>query len=328
MYSKPLYDNVFHTNFLSKPKREEFKNKLGQVGFNPKEYQALLCVPKTQFWADKFLSYNLWTTHFYATMISLTYEIPMANALLSRPGTSENANGVQLLANPLIVREAPMYYPDKRDILIVLGKEHPDLSIGEQFVIDQASQVYEDEGMVLFKLPYHTFFNNSYLDEAHLNYKKEIISPPLFHNGYDETKTDETFYGQGSLKLGPGNHTIMDQTFENEKDTVFSFSIWTKIDNKKYWLGDWRLQSFDSNNNIIEEVLINPRNSYDIQHQYVRSSADIKVSAKARLKVELIANQEFIIDELVVDYKGKNNVIDEISNAYFLYNGYKILKRK
>jgi hypothetical protein len=252
----------------------------------------------------------------------------MANALLSRPGTSQNANGVQLLSNPLIVREAPIFYPDKRDILIVLGKEHPDLSLGEQFLIDQATQVYEDDGMVLYKFPYYSFFNNPILDEAHLNYKNENVNPPLYHNGYDENKMDETFYGEGSLKLSLGNHEIMDYRFENEKDTVLSFAIWTKIDNKKYWLGDWRLQSFDYNNNIVEEVFINPRNSYDVQHQFVRASADIKVSAQGRLKVEFMSNQEFIIDELIVDYKGKNSIIDEKSNAYFLYNGFKILKRR
>jgi hypothetical protein len=41
-----------------------------------------------------------------------------------------------------------------------------------------------------------------------------------------------------------------------------------------------------------------------------------------------MSNQEFIIDELIVDYKGKNSIIDEKSNAYFLYNGFKILKRR
>jgi hypothetical protein len=328
MYTKPSYENVYHANFFSSAKRYEFKNKLEKAGFKPEEYQALLCVPKTQFWSDKFLSYNLWTTHFYATMISLTYEIPMANALLSRPGTSQNANGVQLLSNPLIVREAPIFYPDKRDILIVLGKEHPDLSIGEQFVIDQGTKVYEDEGMVLYKFPFHKFFNNPYLEDAHENFKNESVSPPLYHIGYDENKMDETFYGEGSLKLGQGNHEIMDHRFENEKDTVLSFAIWTKIDNKKYWLGDWRLLSYDSNNNLVEEVFINPRNSYDVQHQFVKASADIKVSAQGRLKVEFMANQEFIIDELIVDYKGNNSIIDEKSNAYFLHNGFKILKRK
>ncbi len=326
MFIKPVYKDVFHANFLSKAKREEFKIKLDRAGFKASDYQALLCVPKTQFWSDKFLSYNHWPTHFYATLINLTYQIPMANALISRPGTAQNANGVQLLSHPLISREAPILYPNKKDILIVLGKEHPTLSIGEQHVVNISEKVYEDPSIVLYKMKYEDFFKNKYIEEAKQKFNLDSLESPLFHEGFDSYPSDERFYGDGSKLIKEGTHVVLDKSFSNKIDTVFNFSVWTKIDHKKYWFGDWIIKSFDKDNVLTEEVYINPRNSYDIQHQYVRAETNIKVKAEARIIVELIANQDLVIDELIIDFKGSNSQVYKEGNAYFLCNGYKILK--
>ncbi|HMP31340.1 MAG TPA: hypothetical protein PKD85_17180, partial [Saprospiraceae bacterium] len=328
MYIKPHYKDVFHANFLSKNKRDELKQRLEQSGFNHNDYQALLSIPKTQFWSDKFLSYNLWTTHFNATMISLAYQLPMANALLSRPSTSQNANGVQFLSHPLIVRESATFFPNKKDILLVLGKEHPPLSVGEQFLIDQSEMIYEDGTMIMYKMPLQIWFSNQYIQNALAAYNNITTLPPLFHESYDNIETNEYFYSKGAQQLQNGVHKVLDRTFENLMDTVFTFSAWTKIDSKKYWLGDWKVQSFDKDNALVEEIYINLRNSYDVQHQFVRGEADIKVKPYARIVVDFIANQPLIIDDLIIDYKGHNHIIDDPSNSYFLYNGYKILKKQ
>jgi hypothetical protein len=327
LFVKPAYMDVFHANFLSKEKQEEFKVKLESKGFKRDEFQALLCIPKTEFWSDKFLSYNHWPTHFYATLVSLTFELPMANALLSRPGTLNNALNTQLLSHPLIVREKPAYFKDKRDILVVSGKQHGALSVGEEYILKSSSVIYEDENIQLLRFKFDQFFNNPSIQEAQKMQSNLIKKEPLHHEGFDNESASFVFYGKGAKLMQKGDHEVLNKAFSLYQDTVLTFSVWTKIDNRKYGLGDWIIRSIDEKGSLYEEVIVNPRNSYDVQHGFVRASCDIKVKKEGRVNIHFLTNQTFIIDELVLDYKGNNSFSAVNEKGYFMFNNFKILQK-
>ena len=326
LFVKPVYKDVFHANFLSKEKRSEYKAILEGKGFKSDEFQSLLCVPKTEFWSDKLLSYNHWPTHFYATLISLAFELPMSNALLSRPGTKNNALNTQLLSHPLIVREKPATYPDKRDILLVFGHQQSTLSEGEKYLTGASSLIYEDNDIQLRRFKFDQFFKSPAIETAKNLYLSGKIAGPLYHEGYETTNSNSVFYGNGAREISEGVHEILNKELSLSADTTLTFSIWTKLDNKKYGLGDWIVRSYNENGGLDEEVIINPRNSYDIQHDFIRSGCEIKVKRNGRINIQFIANQKFVIDELMIDYKGNDAIIDLEEKPYFLFNNYKILK--
>jgi hypothetical protein len=324
-YIKPKYREIHHENFFSKNSIKNFKDRVNAQEFKREKYQALLCIPNTQFWSDKFLSTNHWSTHFHAVMMSMTYQMPMANALISRPSTSQYMEGIQLLAHPLIAKENLTRFEADKKILLLLGSDHPPLTKGEQHMINSGNLVFNDPGFKLYEVDLKQLVSSLEIISARQKHQEGFVDKPLFYLGFDDVGNDQRFYGRGSRKLAKGSHFIGSFTYMGAKDTTLILSAWTLVDNKKFGLGDWKVE-VSGQDKFKYTHEFHPRYSRDIQHKYVRVETELKVSQKDKINIFFRGNQEHIIDELAIDYLGHDYLVDDKSSGYFIYNGYKILK--
>jgi hypothetical protein len=324
-YIYPRYKNIHHENVMSEKNKSDFRRKVTAQITDLKQYQATICVPKTQFWSDKFLSDMHWSTHFNAVMLSMVFDIPMANALLSRPSTQQYIEGIQLLAHPLILKENFHRFDNKKKFLIILGKDHPSLSIGEQHLINSSKLVFDDPSFKMYEISPESLRKSSWIKSAIEKYQSGLRASPLFSMNYDETQRGDRFFGAGSKSIVEGVNYLGEYFYDGKSHTTMTLSAWIRVDNRKYGLGDWKIQVGNKTSSRYEHKF-NARHSRDIQHGYVRIETDFDIRPGESVKIFVSANQNHIIDELVIHYKDNEYLIDDTASAYFLYNGYKILK--
>lgn len=324
---EPYLSNMHHDNMLSKKDRAEVLNDLKNANIDINEYQALLCVPKMQAWTDKFIGEIVWSTQFHSTRISLFTGLPMVNAMLSRQGTNQTALATQMLSDPLISRELLPKLPTRKDLLIVLGADHPPLKDGEQFLIDASTLVMEKDDYSLHRLPLTAIEKNPQIISANEKFASGYIKKPLIRLGFEDQTSEITFYGKGSKRIEKGRYQIHAEKINIDKDTVqLNFSAWTHIDHKKYSMGEWQVIVENEKNEYLNVYPMETRRSNDIQHMWIRSKTTFPVPRNGTIKVIFEGNQTFLLDEVIIDEVETPSLIHDIKSNYFLYKGVKIRK--
>lgn len=323
---KANYSNIWHNNFLSKVELEKVNLDLKNANIDPTKYQGILCLPKMQAWTDKFLSKVLWTTQFHSTRISLATGLPLLNAMLSRQSTSQTADAIQLLSHPLIAREKLAQFDRDKKVLVILGDDHPTLETGEEFIVNFSKKVAKLDGYTLLELDLFELNSNEQLRNALLTYYDGYRAAPLIHYNYDDqgVATDMAFYGKSAKQFNKGEHMLYNDKLSIAADTTVTISFWTRIDHYKAGLGDVHISVKGADGKELSTLDKSTRDFNDIQHRFIKSTFEVKVPKYATLSVNLIANQTFIIDEFMIDYKGHNSLIYNEGAGYFLYDGFKV----
>lgn len=324
---KPYLSNMHHDNMLSEKSKQEVLNDLKQAEIDINDYQAMLCVPKMQAWTDKFIGEIVWSTQFNATRISLFTGLPMVNAMLSRQSTNQTAMATQMMSDPLISRELLPKLPNRKDLLLVLGADHPPLKDGEQFLIDAGKLVMKKDAYSLYKLPLTAIENNLQLKEAIEKYQMGQIKEPIIRLGFEDQPNQTTFYGNGAMLVEKGRHQIHSEKINIDKDTThFTFSAWTHIDHEKYGMGEWQVIVENEKNEYLNVYPMETRRSNDIQHMWIRSKTTFPVPRNGTIKVIFEGNQSFLLDEVIIDEVNDPSLIHDAKSNYFLYKGVKIRK--
>lgn len=316
-----------HDNLMSSVQADYYKKVLNENNINPNDFQAILSLPKLMTWNDNFISEVNWSTQFNSMNISRTIGLPLINAMLSRISTGQAAERIELLANPLIYKSFVEKLPNKKDILIVLAGDPPALSAGEKFLIEVSDTLYyKEHDFSLHRLKLDSINNNKYIKFAQmLSCNTENDLSGSIYLGFNESKSDTSYFGAGAKKYVKGRHNILETKIENPLADHYIFSIWTKFDHLKYGIGWVNCQVIDSSGNIIYNETPDTRRSNDVHGSWIRTEQWIPVSKNCTLKVEFDTNRDLYIDELLIRPSNKDVLVCGADGS-LLYNGFKVKK--
>lgn len=319
------FKDKMNDNLMSSVQAEYYKNVFSESNINPNDFQAILSLPKLMTWHDNFISEVNWSTQFNSMNISRTTGLPMINAMLSRISTSQAAERIQILANPLIYKPFIDKLPSKKDILIVLAGDPPALSIGEKFLIDVSDTLYyKEHEYSLHRLKLDSVNNNKYLKSAQVlscNSGNDLTGS--IYLGFNETTTDTSYFGTGAKKYGKGRHNILETKIENPLAEHYVFSIWTRFDHLKYGIGWVNCQVTDSLGNVIYNETPDTRRSNDIHGSWIRTEQWIPTPKNCTIKVDFDTNRDLYIDELLIRPKSKDVLVCDQKSGLLL-NGFRI----
>src|SRR5687768_7081739 len=326
-YIGPNYKDCFHNNFFSTDDKQSLLNTLSANNVDVTEYQAMLVLPKMMAWTDNFLSTILWSSQFYSMRISAATGLPMISAMLSRMSIGQTAEAIQMISHPLIKRELLDKLPNQKDILVLLGSEHPPLKTGEQYLLDISKPVYISKDFSLYRLRVEDLRQNSYINEARKIYAQpREANADIIHLSFDQSTSNVTFYGKGSKLVPKGETLVLDQLLPVEVDTQYVFSAWTKVDHHKYTDGAWQISVTDSTGKETFSHVTETRRSNDIQDLWIRSEVMFPAAKGSIIKACILSNKDLYADEVLIRPTGVISIIDLPGSDTFLFNGYKVDK--
>ena len=325
-YVKPYYKDKLHNNFLGKEQQNVLLEKLKNNNIDPKDYQAILSLPKIMTWTDNFISEVNWSAQYNSMNLSRSTGLPLLNAMLSRMSIGQTAERIELLANPLIDKSLPKNLKDQRDILIVLGNDYPELSSGEKFLLEISDTLYyEPQGFTLLKLPLNKINNNKYILAAREMVQDTFSDEHLyFYNGFEDELSYFNYFGNGAKLCKKGDHTIFLDTINSPIIDKYTFSVWTRFDHLKYGIGWFTCEIKNKHGEVIYKETPDSRRSNDVHDNWIRTELTFPIEKDNSIKISFNCNRDLFIDELLIRPENQNVVLKNAKNSKILFNGYKI----
>jgi hypothetical protein len=327
-YVKLFYKDKIHGNTFSKNDDKYILEIFKENKINPNDFQCILSLPKLMMWTDNFKSELNWSAQFYSQKISKITGLPILNAMLSRMSIGQTAEKIELLANPLIYKSIAEKLPNQKDILIVLGVDYPPLSSGEKFLLEISDTLYsEKNGFSLHRLKVKDINNNKYLNAAKLlGCPAENNTNGCIYLGFNDSKADFSYFGNGAMKYEKGQHTILETKLENPEADHHIFSVWTRFDHSKYGIGWINCQVKDSIGNIIYNETPDTRRSNDVHDSWIRTEQRIPTPKNCTIRVTFDTNRKLYIDELLIRPENKDVTLCD-GDKVLLINGFRVERK-
>lgn len=325
-YVKPYFKDKINANFLGKEQEQKMVEIFQKQNINTNDFQCILSLPKIMTWTDNFISEVNWSAQYNSQNISRITKLPMLNAMLSRMSISQTAERIELLANPLVKKSIIDILPNKRDILIVLGTGYPELTSGEKFLLQISDTLYYKENeFSLHRLKVDDINNNEYIKAAQmLRCPIENDTHAGIYMGFNESKTEFSYFGKGAKKYEKGQHTILETKIENPESDHHIFSMWTRFDHLKYGIGWINCQVKDSTGNVIYNETPDTRRSNDVHDSWIRTEQRIPTPKNCTIKVIFDTNRILFVDELLIRPEHKDVI--HCDDDKIMVNGYRLEK--
>ncbi len=325
-YIKPKLKDHVYENYFDKNHSDKVQAILKEHNIDKDSFQAILSLPKMMSWNDNFISDINWSAQFHSMKISLSTGLPMVNAMLSRISVGDISERIELLANPVIYKSLPENFPNQKDLLIVLGFDHQPLTVGENFLLEISDTLYhEPNGYTLLRLPIDKINNNKYFKAAKL-YMDDTLHQNVahFYEGFEKESSSSTYFGQGAKQYDKGDRQIFFDTIKNPLSDKYTFSVWTKLDHKKYGLGWFKCEVKRQNGDVIYKEVPDTRRSNDVHDDWIRTELTFPVETNCTIEISYFTTRDMIIDELMIRPDTSTIIIKDKSNNQMMYNGYKI----
>jgi hypothetical protein len=324
-YVKPFFKDWNSHNFFSRSETDLLSKTLNENHIHADSFQAILSLPKIMTWTDNFCSEVNWSAQFNSMNISRTTGLPMINAMLSRMSIGQTAEKIELLANPLIAKAFVDKLPNKKDVLIVLGRDYPQLSSGEQFLVDISDTLYQQpNGFTLLKLPIDKINNNKYQSDARKKLKDNLHQNVAhIYNGFENKSSPYSYFGKGAKLFHKGDYVILNDTFRNPISDKYTFSIWTRYDHLKYGIGWFTCEIKNNDGQELFKVTPDTRKSNEVHGQWIRTELTFPVETNSSIRISFNTNRDIYIDELLIKPDTADIIIYNSRNKDVLYNGFK-----
>ncbi len=319
-------EGKFYTSPFRQSEFDHLNRILSGNRIDKEEYQGIFLLPLVQGWSDKLYTELDFAAHFHGMRMSLASGLPLINAMLSRIPLSSSTSITQMVSHPLIEKKAIRELDPSRKILILRGGKSP-LKVGEMAFIDQADTLYESKEFSLYEMQFPNEKLETEINQAKQYYLQNLqkkTSSPVYYLGYNGMSSQESFYGSGSKELQTGQQSVaefyLDQKIHPDS---LEFSVWVKLDNRKYGLPIWQIQQIDSSTKVIDHQTIETRKSHEIQHGWIRASSLIFIKSDAqRIRIQANNNQKFTIDELMIRNPKDSILFDSDLSPYISFNNY------
>lgn len=326
-YVKPNMADIFHDNFFGKKFEKEMLDVIEQNGIKTDEFQAMLGLPKMMAWSDKIHSDIHFNTQFNSMRMSVATGIPMINGMLSRIGLKHSMERVQMLSDPLIDREMLSKFPNQKDILLLLGLDHPPLTPGEQFLISISKELARTPTYALYRLKLADIQTQVAAHQQAALDQMDKTPSPLLHQGYDEQEAPIKFYGKGSRIVSPEKDVVVEYTSPFERDTQLVFSAWTYIDARKWGSGYWEFRTYDPAGQEREVTTFTTGKSNEVDGNWLKAQQTVKLPKGGKLIVKAKHKHDQLIDEVMLWPLGANAAVNNAEENTFLFNGFKVRKQ-
>jgi hypothetical protein len=326
VYVKPHFENIKHDNYFNVRKRDDIQRLLAYSPKKPDDFQAILAIPKMMMWNDNFISDLHFNTQFYSMRISQATGVPLISSMLSRMSVSHMAESLEFHADPLIEKSLPSKFPNNKNILVVLGKDHPPLNGGEKWIVSVSDTLLDADGFILLDLPLERINNN---DQVRLVRQLAAENPDggasdVRHVHYNDQQSQYSYYGKGAGYFEKGTHLVMEEVIESPLSNHYMFSAWTRFDHLRYGIGKFRFIIQNSNGEIIFDESPDTRRSEDVHDEWIRTGMWLPVQPGCKVQVFFVANRPLFIDELILRPDNQNYWVT--NDDHILFNGFRVLK--
>ena len=328
-YIGPRFKETTHNNFLSKKNQEEIRAELAAANINIPDYQAVLCLPKMVMWSDNLITDLHFQTQFMSQRLSHATGIPLVSAMLSRISTGQALESIELLAHPLVEKSLQDKFPNKKDLLLLIGGDNPSLSSGEKYLITAADTLLNTPSYTLMRLPLNKINNFENQRDLFLNtYKNQEKTDSetfIYQNFESETSENISYYGASSKKINKGNYLILKHRFDNPIDSHYIFSVWTRVDHLKYGIGWFKCIIKNEKDEVIYEQGPDTRKSNNVHDEWIRTEVKFPVQKAHSVEIIFDVNRTVYIDELLISPENRIHIQQDTSE-YILINGYRVKK--
>lgn len=325
VYMVPRFDEAVNWNYFAEERKEELMSPIQEAKIDLSKYQAILCLPKTMFWTDNFISDHHFNTQFYAMRISAATGLPLVNAMLSRMSIGQTAEAIELLAHPLIEKSLPNKFPSNQPLLVVLGNNHPPLLEGEISLIQNSNLLLQTDGYALYELPVQNV--NKVIDlEAPLEH-------PIYYNGWDTSPEQEKngqkwneqqgYFQKGSMAFEKGTHLLLKQALEPGD---YTFSSWIQIDYQSHGVGNLQYLLYDATQTLLLDTIIDTRTSNDVHDDWIQTGLHIEINQPSQLYIQLKTPRIQMMDDLLLRKTRTTSV--QKGKTSWLVNGYRVAPEK
>jgi hypothetical protein len=325
VYMIPRFEGTVNWNYFAEERQQELMKPITDAQIDLTKYQAVLCLPKTMFWTDNFISNHHFNTQFYAMRISAATGLPLVNAMLSRMSIGQTAEAIELLAHPLIEKSLPNQFSSSQPLLIVLGANHPALLEGEASLIERSSLLLQTDGYALYELPL-----------SNINEVVQLTGPienPIYYQGWDAPPLEEKtgrkwnnhpgYFQKGSMAFEKGTHLLVDQNLEPGN---YSFSSWIQIDYQSHGVGNFQYLLYDTAQQLLLDTIIDTRTSNDVHDDWIRAELKLETSQPSHLYIQLVTPRTQIIDDLLL--RKTTTTALQKNEKEWLVNGYRVAPDK
>ena len=224
--------------------------------------------------------------------------------MLSRISTGQALESIELLANPLVEKSLQDKFPNKKDLLLLVGGDNPNLSAGEKYLISASDTLLNSPSYTLMRLPLNKI--NDFVNQreiflnANTNQEKTDTSTFIYQNFESDGSTDFAYYGKSSKKINKGSQQILKYKFENPIDSHYICSVWTRVDHQKYGIGWFKCLIKNEKDEIVFEQGPDTRKSKDVHDEWIRTEVKFPVQKGYTVEINFDVNRIVYIDELLI----------------------------
>lgn len=325
VYMGPKFEGTVNWNYFAEERKQELMKPITDAQIDLTKYQAILCLPKTMFWTDNFISNHHFNTQFYAMRISAATGLPLVNAMLSRMSIGQTAEAIELLSHPLIEKSLPHQFSSKQPLLIVLGANHPPLLEGEASLIQNSTLLLQTDGYALYELPLQNINKVVQLDEP--------VETPIYYQGWNIPPVKEKphqswnaqlgYFHKGSMAFEKGTHLILEQRLSPGN---YTFSSWIQIDYRSHGVGNLQYLLYDTTQQLLLDTIIDTRTSNDVHDDWIRTGLQLEVQQTSQLYIQLITPRTQILDDVLLRKTTSTSL--QKNEKDWLVNGYRVTPEK
>jgi hypothetical protein len=314
------FKDTTHANNFSKDVRSEVKTLFKNNNINVSDYQALLMLPKLMAWTDMFHSENGFWNQYVGSKISYATGLPIINATLSRMSIGETAEKIEFISHPLIEKSLHLKFPNNKKVMLVVGKNFPVLKEGEKYLISLSDTLYNEVNWTLLSLDINKLNKYPLLDSLRKNLIPKSGMPEYSYTRltFDDQKNKEGYKNTGGFFCKEGKTEIAVFKTPNPIDSFYTFSAWTKIQWRKYGAGEFIIDTYDKDNNKLNELRLNNAVTNDISELHCRVEGKLRTCKDCSYKIYFETTAGHYVDEIL--FKPTNQIYhDPITR---IYNGF------
>ncbi len=324
-YIVPNFNNSVYPNFINEEALNELTTLSNHYKIDTANYQAILVLPKMMAWNDNLLSNIHFNSQHYSMKLSLANGLPLISSMLSRMSISQAAEAIQLLSHPWIKKELAYKLPNKKPILLMLGKDHPKLEYGEHYLTTLGDTLIDNNNFTLWTLPIEKlqqeYTRKNLIELSTKNIPKSNFVYKDFNDmPRVENKASNVLFGNGLKFVSKGQNIILD-TVLNQGGEV-ELSIWVYLDHQRHGMGTIHIEAKDSLGVTYMKTDIDPRSSNDIDQLWLRTNHRWKNKEKSKIKLIYISDKNTALDELLI--RSVQDTVYQIFDGKVSANGYNI----
>ncbi|MBW8050536.1 MAG: hypothetical protein FVQ77_09395 [Cytophagales bacterium] len=324
-------------------KHDNYTSWLKETGYFPDDFQAILALPYFQMGSEKLYIERGGGSLFEACKASYNTGLPMVSGFMSRTSISQSLKQAQLISSDLIKKDILKDYKSDKPLLLITTNET--LNIAENKLVSNSQFIYKNDIVNIYKLPLGAFKDK--LAETRLFFKnckdslyksKNYLSlqqtKSIIIRNYDDKQADHTLFGSGALYKENGEIEIYNQTIPLNKEKqlgkfdpmTLNASLWFYADNQFSAFPLLKYFQYNQDNQIIEQVDINPKFSTEIYKNWVRVDHIFTLYNKNNRIKFLIIWDHILVDEFLIKPLDVHvfNHIDK--NGSFVMDNYLISK--